>query len=63
MKISEMIAQLNVLRDELGDVEVLVTDGYNAACYRGSYDIVKWIEDDGSVVVDIGIGGCMEEFV
>lgn len=56
MRINEMIERLTALRDELGDVEVLVTDGFDARCYSGSYDIVEW-----KGIVDIGIGGCMEE--
>lgn len=60
MKISEMIAQLEKFQRELGDVEVLVTDGFNAECYRGNYEIVKWHDDDGQWCVDIGIGGCKE---
>jgi hypothetical protein len=60
MKLSDMIAQLTVLSDRLGDVDVLITDGHNAACYRGNYEIVRWTEDDGTAVVDIGIGGCLE---
>lgn len=60
MKISEMIAALQGLQDKLGDVEVLITDGHNAACYRGDYEIIEWQEDDGSMTVDIGIGGCLE---
>lgn len=61
MKISEMIRQLEKYQAELGDVEVLVTDGFNAECYRGNYEIVKWWEDDlDQWCVDIGIGGCRE---
>lgn len=61
MRITEMIERLTALRTELGDVEVLVTDGFNAECYRGNYEIIKWQEDDGTMTVDIGIGGCREE--
>lgn len=60
MKLSEMILLLNDKLNELGDVEVLVTDGHNAACYRGNYEIIEWTEDDGTLCVDIGIGGCLE---
>lgn len=62
MRITEMIERLTALRTELGDVEVLVTDGFNAECYRGNYTIESWWEDDlGQWCVDIGIGGCREE--
>lgn len=60
MRVSEMIARLERYQAELGDVEVLVTDGFNAECYRGNYEIIKWQEDDGTMTVDIGIGGCRE---
>lgn len=60
MKLSEMIAKLQELEAEVGDAEVLITDGHNAACYRGDYEIVTWREDDGTLAVDIGIGGCLE---
>lgn len=57
--VSEMIAKLQSLYAEVGDVEVLITDGYQCQGYRGSYDIQKWTEN-GENFVDIGIGGCME---
>lgn len=41
-------------------VEVLITDGFLANCYRGDYDIVAWDEDNGQMCIDIGIGGCLE---
>ena len=61
MKLAEMVAKLQEMEDKLGgDVEVLITDGHNAACYRGDYEIIAWREDDGTLAVDIGIGGCLE---
>ena len=60
MKTSELIAKLSKIMAESGDLEVLVTDGFNAQCYRGNYEVVKWQEDDGQWCVDIGIGGCAE---
>lgn len=61
MKISELIAKLQAKQDKLGDVEVLITDGFQANCYRGDYEIIEWSDDDGKMCVDIGIGGCLEE--
>lgn len=61
MRITEMIERLNKFYAELGDVEVLITDGFDAQCYRGSYEIIRWQDDDGTMTVDIGIGGCREE--
>ena len=57
-----MINQLQKLYEDIGeDVEVLVTDGFQARCYRGDYNVQMWQEDgDGEVFVDIGIGGCEE---
>lgn len=59
MKISEMISRLTQLQTQIGDAEVLITDGFDAQCYRGEYEIVSY-EDDGIMVADIGIGGCKE---
>lgn len=61
MKISEMIEYLQVLQSQIGDQEVLITDGFNARCYRGDYSIVKYTDIDGTVYADIGIGGCLED--
>lgn len=58
MRASEMILQLLQLQKEVGDVEVLITDGYSAACYRGDYCIQ--IFEDGAHFIDIGIGNCRE---
>lgn len=41
-------------------VEVLITDGFQANCYRGQYEIIAWDEDNGQMCIDIGIGGCLE---
>lgn len=59
MKVSEMIHKLSLYQQTLGDVEVLITDGYRAQCYRGDYEIEPW-DDNGSWTIDIGIGGCLE---
>lgn len=60
MKVSELIYKLELYRNELGDVDVLITDGFQAACYRGDYEVVPWQEDD-QWYIDIGIGGCLED--
>ena len=60
MKISEMIEKLQNIQNEFGDVEVLVTDGYQGIFYSGEYEI-KAFTDNGIVSVDIGIGGCLDE--
>ena len=60
MKTSELIAKLEKILAHSSDLEVLITDGHNAACYRGDYEITMWQEDNGQWCVDIGIGGCLE---
>lgn len=57
MKISNMISELSLLWGDLGDVEVLISDGLKFNFYRGNYNI-KRHEETGEVFVDIGIGGC-----
>lgn len=57
MKISDVVAALEKIQREHGDVEVLVTDGFDARCYRGEYEIRAW-DEDGVMCADIGIGGC-----
>lgn len=61
MKVNTMINKLTKLRDELGDVEVYITDGYECVCYRGNdecdFSINKY-DNNVKVVIDIGIGGC-----
>lgn len=59
MQLSSMISQLQQMKDKLGDVEVLISDGWAARYYRGNFRISRW--DDGLPFVDIGIGGCLEE--
>lgn len=61
MKISQMIQELQSLNDRYGDLELLVTDGYEAICYRGDYAVALWKDLDGTAYADIGIGGCREE--
>lgn len=60
MKISEMIEKLQNIQNEFGDVEVLVTDGYQGLLYSGAYDITTFVEK-GTLCADIGIGGCLDE--
>lgn len=61
MRLNEFITSLQALQEELGDVEVLVTDGFDAKCYRGDYAFQAWQDDSGQMYADIGIGGCLEE--
>lgn len=60
MKVSELIHKLELYRNELGDVDVLVTDGYDCRCYRGEYDVHPWQDEDDKWYIDIGIGGTLE---
>ena len=63
MKVSTMISELQYLKDKLGDVEVLISDGWRGYMYSGNYRIVRWDNEDGQPLVDIGIGGCLEESI
>lgn len=56
MTVGELIGQLKKFDPEL---EVLVTDGYNCMFYKGEYSITEF-NDNGTIYVDIGIGGCQE---
>lgn len=61
MTLNKLIALLEAKREEIGgDVEVLITDGFNTACYRGDYEVATFVDLDGYVFADIGIGGCLE---
>lgn len=61
MKLSDMISELTQMKAELGDVEVLISDGFRCYFYSGNYRIVRWNNSDGQAFADIGIGGCLEE--
>ena len=60
MRVSELIQKLQVLKDELGDLEVLITDGWNAVGYRGNFLIQHYIDIDQTNYIDIGVGGLKE---
>lgn len=61
MKVSTMISELQYLKDKLGDVEVLISDGFRGYMYSGNYKITRWDNSDGTPFVDIGIGHCLED--
>lgn len=42
------------------DLEVLITDGWAARGYRGDFQVQPFVDCDGTVYIDIGIGGCLE---
>jgi hypothetical protein len=60
MRVSELIKKLQDQLDVVGDVEVLITDGFQAECYRGDYAVELFVDVDGYSFIDIGIGGCAE---
>ena len=69
MKISELVNKLNIIRMSSGDLEILVTDGYEHHCYRGQLEkndfndyLISVVEFDDQKFVDIGIGGCSEDY-
>lgn len=58
MTVSELISKLHQLQLEVGDVDVTVTDGWEARCYYGEYDIIKFFDPQTcQMTIDIGIGG------
>lgn len=61
MKISEVVAELLHIKDQIGDREVLITDGFRGLNYRGSYSIVIFEDIDGGSYADIGIGNNLED--
>jgi hypothetical protein len=60
MRVTELIEKLTAMKQKLGDVEVLITDGFDC---RGDFLVQEWhdFEGTGQMTVDIGIGGCLEE--
>jgi hypothetical protein len=54
-----MIAKLNELQHMVGDVELLITDGFNCNCYQGDYEVTAFF-DGVETFVDIGVGGLDE---
>lgn len=58
MTVGEMIAKLQQFDPNL---ELLITDGHDAQCYRGSYAVDLFLDCDGYAFCDIGIGGCKED--
>jgi hypothetical protein len=58
MKISEMINKLSVIMSQYGDLNVTITDGYDAKCYEGEFSIQMFVDIDDGKYADIGIGGC-----
>lgn len=60
MKASELIQQLQAHIDTVGDLEVLITDGWQAVGYRGNYSVIHFIDVCGTEYIDIGIGGLKE---
>lgn len=60
MKVSTLIQQLQTLYESTGNVDVLVTDGYNCMCYNGDYAIAEYEDENGTIFIDIGVGGNLE---
>lgn len=57
MLVKELIEELSKYNQ---DLEVLITDGYDCNFYRGEYAVTLFKDD--CEYVDIGVGGCREEF-
>ncbi len=58
MTVEQLIQRL---QEFPGYLEVLITDGFNEHCYRGEYEVEKYVDDSGESFVDIGIGGLEEK--
>lgn len=56
MTVAEWIEKLKEFPQ---DLEVKITDGYEANFYQGDFTIELFEDLDGSFFVDIGIGGLM----
>jgi hypothetical protein len=61
MQVETLINKLQALLKQEGNVEVLVTNGFECECYRGEYAVEIFEDVDGSRYVDIGIGGLNEK--
>lgn len=61
MKISEVVAELLRIKDQIGDREVLISDGLKCLNYRGRYSIGIFEDLDGRSYADIGIGENLED--
>lgn len=57
MLVKDLIEELSKYNQ---DLEVLITDGYDCNFYRGEYTVTLFKDD--CEYVDIGVGGCREEF-
>lgn len=58
MLVSDLINKLKLLQAELGEVDVTITDGWEARCYCGEYDVIKFFDPQTcQMTIDIGIGG------
>ena len=57
MLVSDLINKLKLLQAELGEVDVTITDGWEARCYYGEYDVIKFFDPQTcQMTIDIGIG-------
>lgn len=54
MKVAEL---LKILKDLPGDMEISITDGYQARTYQGDFEVTLFEDCDDKVYCDIGIGG------
>jgi hypothetical protein len=60
MKLNEFILKLEKFKEAHGDLEVLITDGYKANCYKGNYEFNLYQDNNNQWCLDIGIGGLLE---
>jgi len=60
MLVSQLIRVLQNTMKEVGNKEVLITDGHRNFHYRGKYSVGIFEDIDGKSYIDIGIGNCLE---
>ena len=48
---------IKLLQTYPGDWKVTITDGFQARCYDGNFEVLPFEEENGVMTVDIGIGG------
>lgn len=58
MIVGELIKKLQQMQSEVGDVDVTITDGYEAIGYYGEFAVIKFFDPQTcQMTIDIGIGG------
>lgn len=59
MKVHELIELLQ-RRSNNEDLVVKIVDGYKSVVYSGNFAVELFEDTDGTITLDIGVGGCDE---